>query len=201
VPGGPRILVVHHAAAGHTARVAAHVADRCAAGGADVARHDTTDAPPPTGFDAVAAGDAIHMGRHSGELTGWLRSHAPALMACPLGLFQVSLTSAVDDAEHTREAGGLARALVDEVGIDPDLVGLFGGELAYTRYGWLKRRMVRSIAAQDGLPTDTGRDHDLTDWDAVDRFADDLLALATAAARARHRRAADGDPGQAAASA
>lgn len=67
--------------------------------------------------------------------------------------------------------------LLDATGLDPDIVGLFAGPLAYTRYGWLKRRVIASIAAKDGGDTDATRDHEYTDWDAVGHFATDALAL------------------------
>jgi menaquinone-dependent protoporphyrinogen IX oxidase len=40
------------------------------------------------------------------------------------------------------------------------------------------------ISRRKGLPTDTSRDWDLTEWDAVDRFAEELaVALALAPAQ------------------
>ena len=57
-------------------------------------------------------------------------------------------------------------------------MGIFGGALLYTRYGFIKRRMMRSIAEQGGLATDTSRDVDYTDYDAVRHFAEDVGSLA-----------------------
>jgi menaquinone-dependent protoporphyrinogen oxidase len=34
---------------------------------------------------------------------------------------------------------------------------------------------MRRIASRKGLDTDTSRDYDYTDWDAVDRFARDFV--------------------------
>jgi menaquinone-dependent protoporphyrinogen oxidase len=56
----------------------------------------------------------------------------------------------------------------------------FAGKLAYTQYGVLTRWLMRRIAAREGGPTDTSRDHDLTDWVAVRDFA---LAVAADARR------------------
>jgi menaquinone-dependent protoporphyrinogen oxidase len=35
---------------------------------------------------------------------------------------------------------------------------------------------MRFIASQTGATTDTSRDHEYTDWQALDRFADELAA-------------------------
>ena len=58
-----------------------------------------------------------------------------------------------------------------------DVVGLFAGALVYTRYGWLKRRIMRRIAEADGRDVDTSRDHEYTDWQAVREFTTDFLTL------------------------
>ena len=48
------------------------------------------------------------------------------------------------------------------------------GALAYTRYGFLTRFFMRRIAKKEGGPTDTSRDHELTDWGMVARFANGM---------------------------
>src|SRR5262249_4218420 len=63
---------------------------------------------------------------------------------------------------------------------DPKVVGMFAGALMYTRYGWIKRHIMRSIEAKEGRDVDTSRDYEYTDWDAVDEFARTVLALAAA---------------------
>jgi menaquinone-dependent protoporphyrinogen oxidase len=99
----------------------------------------------------------------------------------PLAVFQVSLTSAGEDGAG--EAHVLLHQLLDATGADPDVVGLFAGALRYTAYGWVTRRLMRRIAAQRDGDTDVSRDHEYTDWTAVDHFADDVAAMAGAAPR------------------
>lgn len=133
----------------------------------------------PAGYDAAVLGDSIHMSHHSEALIDYLGEHAEALKATPSALVQVSMTSIDTDDEHAAKAQQLVQQLLDRTGYAPDAVGLFAGALAYTSYGPLKRRMVRTIAKKSGLDTDTTRDHEYTDWDAVDRFAEDVYVLVT----------------------
>lgn len=172
-----RILIVYHSEEGQTARIAERIAVVLTEHGATVEKVTADDDPAPEGYDGVIVGDSIHIGRHSRSLRRWLTRHADTLDSLPTALFQVSLTSAHDDPEHTDEAHQLLQRLLDGTGLDPDVVGLFAGALAYTRYGWLKRRMMTRIAAAQGDPTDTTVDHDFTDWDAVEHFATDALAV------------------------
>jgi menaquinone-dependent protoporphyrinogen oxidase len=175
-----RILLAYHSDEGQTAKIAGHITAALRDRGVVVEVATAEDDPSPAGFDVVIVGDSIHMGRHSRSLRRWLTRHADELDTVPLALFQVSLTSATDDAEHDAEAHGLVDRLLEATGIDPAVVGLFAGALAYTRYGWLKRSVMRRIAAAQGDDTDTSRDHEYTDWDAVEQFARDAHALAGA---------------------
>lgn len=174
------VLLVHQSGEGQTTKIAERIANRMRDAGMSVTSATAEGDPDPAGSDVVVAGDSIHMGRHSRELIRWLGDHAEQLEAPRTALFQVSLTSAHGDPDHEAEAQGMVRDLLDATGFDPDLVGMFAGAIAYTRYGWVKRRLMRRIAADAGDPTDTSRDHEFTDWDAVDHFTDDVMATATA---------------------
>lgn len=181
----PRILVAFHSADGQSAKIAECISDSLREAGAVVDLTPVVAAPPPSGYTAVVLGDSIHMSRHSQELRDYLRVNAQALDAIPSALFQVSITSAKQDAESADKAADMARQLQSATGFTPDAVGLFAGALAYSHYGRLMRQMVRSIARSSGLDTDTTRDHEYTDWVAVEAFALQVYALATGHATGR----------------
>ena len=172
-----KILLVFHTSEGQTAKIAERVAAVLRGDAFDVEVHDVVAAPGPEAFDGVVLGDSIHTGRHSRTLTRYLEEHQGALAARPTALFQVSLTSANLDAEHTATAQKLIHDLEQRTGCDPDLVGLFAGALVYTQYGWMKRRIMRAIARKEGGDTDLTRDYEYTDWAAVDQFAHDMGTL------------------------
>ena len=46
-----------------------------------------------------------------------------------------------------------------------------------SRYNLPLRWVMKRISRKKGLPTDTSRDYDNTDWAAVERFARDIAAL------------------------
>jgi menaquinone-dependent protoporphyrinogen oxidase len=172
-----KILLVFHTSEGQTAKIAERVAAALRDDAFDVEAHDVGGAPGPEQFDGVVLGDSIHAGRHSRALTRYLEQHRDALASRPTALFQVSMTSANPDAEHTATAQKLIHDLEERTGCDPDLVGLFAGALVYTQYGWMKRRIMRAIARKEGDDTDLTRDYEYTDWAAVDQFAHDMGAL------------------------
>ncbi len=173
-------LVAFHSSEGQTARIGEHIGGRLRDAGFATEVTPVESAPPPDGFDVVVLGDPIHVTHHSKAMKHYVTQHLNALTDRPSALFQVSLTSANPDEEHTATAHGLVQELIDDTGWDPDIVGMFAGALVYTRYGWFKKRIMRAIVKREGGDTDMHHDYEYTDWDAVDRFADDVAALASA---------------------
>jgi menaquinone-dependent protoporphyrinogen oxidase len=171
-----RILVVYHSAEGQTARIADRLRAVLEEEGFDVTCLTTDAAPSPETYDGVVVGDSIHAGEHSKQLTAYVSDHVERLNSMPAALFQVSLTSSDDSPESAAEAGALVAKLLDATSFDPDLVARFAGALAYTRYGWMKRRLMHQIMKREGGETDTSRDHEYTDWEAVEGFARDVAS-------------------------
>ena len=180
----PRVLVTYHSDDGQTARIAIHIGERLRANGVSIEFLTLEDSPGPDGFDGVIVGDPVHVGHHSRAVRRWLTEHVDAIEARPNGFFQVSLTSATDDESQNADARRTVDDLLDHTGFDPDMVGMFAGALVYSRYGWVKRRVMSRIAATKTGDTDPSRDYEYTDWDAVDAFADDFLAHLSAVDRA-----------------
>jgi menaquinone-dependent protoporphyrinogen oxidase len=180
----PAVLLLHASTHGHTSKIAARVAAVLEAAGLDVdvrkaARH--TDDPGPRDYDAVIVGASIHAGHHQKEIVTWARAHHATLALRPTAFFSVCLTAA-DDTEESREA---TRRYVDEfveaTGWTPGRAITFAGALQYREYDFATRLVIRLMMRKGGHPTDTSRDHDFTDWAAVERFAREFAATLAAA--------------------
>jgi menaquinone-dependent protoporphyrinogen oxidase len=52
----------------------------------------------------------------------------------------------------------------------------FAGALQYREYDFATRLVIPLVMRKGGHPTDTSRDHDFTDWDAVEAFAREFAA-------------------------
>ncbi|HEV2720718.1 MAG TPA: flavodoxin domain-containing protein, partial [Thermoanaerobaculia bacterium] len=119
--------------------------------------------------DVVVAG-AVYFGRHLRALSEFVRSTRAELLKRHTAF--VSVCGAADEPDARLDE---ARTYVDkflrQAGWTPDTSVIFGGAIAYTRYGWFLRFLMRRIARTRGLGTDTARDYDYTDWNAVDAFA------------------------------
>lgn len=168
------------------ARLAAHFRERGFSseafrlGEADAATVDWSRAR------AIVLGASLHGGRHQREAAQFIRMYHHRLNAGISAFFSVSLAAASKRPGEAEQARRIAQAFVTQAGWHPSSVATVAGRLAYTRYGFFTRWIVRTIAGREGGSTDTTRDHEYTDWDAVVRFADEIIAAVHAtAARAR----------------
>jgi menaquinone-dependent protoporphyrinogen oxidase len=170
-----KIYLSYSTTEGQTAKIAEYIADVIRAHGHDVDAVDIKDAGDsvPAGYDGVIVGASIHLGKHDKHASDYVRRNRAVLEQLPSAFFSVSLAAHGD----THEAEGYVEQFEKETGWRPDRIGVFGGALLYTQYGFLKRRLMKKIAGDKpgDLGTDTSRDYVYTEWDGVKRFAEDFL--------------------------
>lgn len=124
----------------------------------------------------AVVGGSLHAGRHQSEVGAFVTRQLDELNRRPTAFFSVSLSAASADPSKAQVARDIAERFVRKLHWRPRRVVCIAGKLAYRQYGFLTRWMMRRIAAHEGGPTDTSRDHDLTDWGAVKTFALDVAA-------------------------
>ena len=163
---------------GHTRRIAERLVARLRTQGVssealDIARGapDKVNWPDLRGAVVCAS---LRMGRHQRAAHDLVTAHRDALSAVPSLFVSVSCSAASKNPGEREAARDIAARFLVETRWTPWRFACVGGALAYTRYNAFVRWFMRRIAAKEGGPIDTSRDHDLTDWLAVDRLADDL---------------------------
>jgi len=175
-PAGGGVLMLYSTREGQTRRIVEFMADLARTSGHIVEVGDLALAAGPVVSRpaAVLVAASIHMGRHDAEVARWVRANGELLDRAPSAFLSVSLSAA--QVTKRAEAQSYVDSLLTETGWAPDVSGLAAGALAYTRYGFVKRRLMRKIAEDGGLPTDTSRDHEFTDWGDVTAFTETFLA-------------------------
>lgn len=160
---------------GQTGRIAEYLAGILRERGLDSRAIDLGALPPPRidwkQVRGAIVGASLHAGRHQDVATAFVRVHRDDLNARASAFFSVSLSAASRNAAERIAAERLARGFAREAGWEPQIIACIAGRLAYTRYGWLKRLVMKRVARKEGGPTDTSRDHELTDWPMVKQLA------------------------------
>lgn len=183
------VLIFYATTDGQTGRIAERIAKDIGARGfharaIDVASDEAANVDWQN-VRGVLLGASLHAGHHQKAAAEFAARHRDRLNLYPSAFFSVSLSAASSNPDEIATAVRLARELPANAGWRPTFVETFAGRLAYTRYGWLTRMMMRQIARKEGGPTDTHHDHELTDWDMVARFA---TRMANEILNAEHRR-------------
>jgi menaquinone-dependent protoporphyrinogen oxidase len=131
------------------------------------------DRDVPASADGLLLAGPVHMSHVDQRLLDFAHEHHDLIEALPTAALLVCLSAAsASDAAHA-QVRAYADAFEDATGVRPTLVA---GALAYRRYSPVKRRMMRHIARDAGLDTDTSRNWVYTDWHDVDAVADALVA-------------------------
>jgi menaquinone-dependent protoporphyrinogen oxidase len=173
-----RVLIVYGTTEGHTRDLSHFLAENLGAAGhptaAEPAGVDPTE-PDPTPYDAVFLAASLHVGRYQAPLAAYAREKHGILNARPAAFISVSLSAAglnPDDWEGLEQC--LAR-FENETLWTPKAVHHAAGAIRYSQYDFFKRLVLKFIAGRRGYPTVTSQDYDLTDYDALRRFAVDFV--------------------------
>lgn len=162
------VLIVYASKFGQTAKIATRIAARLGVSGIAA---ETCEVSEMRGraldADLVAVGASVHGGKHLGAIAKFVQRRRAELDRVPTAFFSVSMAARREPATAQEYIAGFMK----QTGWRPTLFAAFAGGLAYRRYGWLMRWMMKRISRSHGDETDTSRDFEYTDWTAVDRFA------------------------------
>ena len=180
---GARALVIYASTHGHTAKIAAAIAQAMRTQDLEVDLRDAATATnaDPFRYDVVVVGASLHREHHQHEIADWVTAHRVGLEQRPSVFFSVSL-SAADPGEESRAA--TQRCIDDfcvQTGWTPGRTERIAGCLQYREYDVFTRQLMRLLMHHMGRPADASRDYDYTDWDAVDRLGRHIATLAGAA--------------------
>jgi len=126
-------------------------------------------------FQGIILGSSLRYRRYADSIGQFIHQHEAYLERVPSAFYSVSLG---DIKGWKFGVKWCLDSFLGKYKWQPKLIGRFGGALKYTQYEdkWMKRGMLWGAAIM-GHPTDTSRDHDLTNWNDVSRFADQFVAM------------------------
>lgn len=176
------VAVLYATREGHTQRIAEQVAAGLRGRGLDASASNVRDAAPVLdlgGCSAIVLAASVHAGRHEREMIDFAKAHGERLRSLPNAFLSVTLSEAgverrdATAQEHARFVADVKRMIdrfVEATGWRPEHAVPVAGALRYSQYNFLVRLVMKRIAKQAGGSTDTSRDHEYTDWKALDDF-------------------------------
>ncbi|MCG8441742.1 MAG: hypothetical protein MI723_08035 [Caulobacterales bacterium] len=170
------IAIIYGTTEGQTRKIARELADHFIRRRDEVRLVDATHPPaedPLAGADAVIVAASLHVERYQSSVVHFAAEHARQLNALPSAFVSVSL-SALGDEEDAANVDLCVDRFSEQTGWTPGTVHQAAGALRYTQYDFFKRWIMKRIAKEHGLPTQSGGDFEFTDWAALQRFAEDF---------------------------
>ena len=164
------VRVVYGTSEGQTEKIARFLAERLAGRGHRlelIAAARDCGTPQPQRFDAIVIAASVHAGRYQPAVTEFVRRDIDSR---PNAFLSVSLSAASPVASDLEGLKRCVDTFSRETGWTPRTVHHAAGALRYSAYSLIKRWALRAIARHRGAPTDTRRDHELTDWVNLARF-------------------------------
>lgn len=122
-------------------------------------------------FDGFIIGGPVYAGKFPKSLVEWTRNHVTMLNGLPTAFFSVSLNAADKRSDARKEDTRLINQFLTETGLKTKVTASLIGALHYRKYNFFIRWILRRISRSANGPTDTSRDHELTDWSVVEAFA------------------------------
>ena len=176
------ILILYGSIEGQTQKIAERIAEVLRSKGQQVTTESGKQLPAdfsPDPYDAAIIGGAIHIGKYPKYLKNFVTNHRDWLNTVPSAFYTVCLAVHSQRAESKQEALQYGPDFLAQTGWQPKLSATFAGAVRYTQYNFITRFIMKRISKKEGGSTDTSRDHEYTDWEAVERFADEFGALLT----------------------
>lgn len=175
---------------GHTRKVADRIAEDLRRHGIDTDVMNVRDIEQVSWglYSAACVAASVHLGKHEPEMVAFVKRYRTQLSRLGAAFVSVTLSEAgAEDpnrleADRRRAADDVKRMIdlfLKDTGWRPERTLPVAGSLAYTKYNIFVRLLMKRIARKEGAPTDTSRDHELTNWPALDRFVDELVQPGT----------------------
>ena len=183
------ILILYATREGQTRRIAEHISARLQEHHVEAAILDAAHIPEEFslgGYSAAIVSASVHGGKHEREIVQFVKFQRSELENMPTAFLSVSLSEAgAEDASASSvrraQAAADARRMIDdflkETRWSPERIKAIAGALAYTKYNFLMRLVMKQIARRAGGSTDTSRDREYTNWSDLDHFVDDFLGV------------------------
>ncbi len=184
-----KILITYATSEGQTAKISLQLAVQLEALGHEVFIADLSNDGArcdPTGYAAVIIAASVHGGRHQTEAIRFVKAHRAVLQEKLTGFVSVSMSAAADEQAGQRQAQAQVESFLATTDWHPDLVEPVAGAFRLSGFSRCWRWIIRAGNAlfrhqlkQLGWPQ-LNRDQELTDWDALQRFAGHFSARLSA---------------------
>ena len=173
-----KILIAYATTDGQTRKIARYCSDYLVNKGHSVELIPAQDAEPLdlARFDRAVLAGSLHAGGFQKDLHDLAEAHAAKLGEMGAVFLAVSLTAAGNDEEDWKGLHKCIARFEEETGWTPARTLHVAGAFRFSEYDFFRAWAMRRIAAERDETVDTSADKEYTDWAALAREMDRLVA-------------------------
>ena len=186
---GEEIGIYYHTSDGQTEKVAEYIGNWLRERGRwsviveEIGRRQREPIwPMPT---AMVVGAPVHGGEFAARVRRFVELHRSRLETTVSAFFALSLSEADANEGRRQEVHHIIDQWLEAMEWKPDEVASIAGATPFSRYGRLKRWVMRKVVAELNPGADVDEDREYTDWEAVNSFADRIAERVDVARAAR----------------
>jgi Flavodoxin len=163
-----KILIVYGSLEGQTSKIAHFMKEILLDDNHDVILANATNNPLPVDkFDVILIGSSIHLNSYNPSIKKYVKNNIEELNKKITGFYSVSMAIASNLPEKHQEVNQLTQQFLTDTGWETNRIWHIEGALKFTKYDYLKKMMMRSIAQKEFGPININKDYEYTDWEKV----------------------------------
>ena len=124
-------------------------------------------------YDVIILGASVRYGKHHQLVQEFVEKNREALAQVYTVFFSVNLV-ARNDNKNTPETNPYLQKFLKETGWNPVMLGVFAGQLDYSKYGFWDKLMIKLIMKLTHGPTKTDTAIEYTSWERVQEFGEEI---------------------------
>ncbi|EPE37541.1 protoporphyrinogen IX dehydrogenase [Candidatus Photodesmus katoptron] len=167
-----KVLLLYSTREGHTKKIIQHIHKELKCSECQIENIHKLKEIDLLKYKKILIGASIHYGHLSKELYDFLEKNYTQLKKIKGAFFCVNLTARKEkQKKDTPEGSTYIKKFLKKSSWEPQLIGVFAGELCYHKYRWFDRIMIKIIMFLTGGITNTSKSVEYTNWKKVSLFA------------------------------
>ena len=127
-------------------------------------------------FEKIIIGASIRYGKHSKALYEFINLNKNILDQKKSAFFSVNVVARKLEKSKA-ETNPYVIKFLKKTKWKPDKVDVFAGKVDYPNYNFINKIIIKLIMRITNGPTDTNNSYEFTDWQRVERFAQEVKDL------------------------
>lgn len=171
-----KLLVLYSTRDGHTKKIVDFILKQNEQWCIDVNDLHTSLSISPEGYDQILIAASIRYGHFHPSLNEYVQKYKDVLCNKTWSFISVNLVARKSE-KNSPNTNLYTKKWLEQTPVKPTYIEVVAGALQYSKYNWWQTLIIQFIMKMTGGNTDKSKDIEFTNWEKVQKFAEQLLKL------------------------